>query len=192
MKRATKEDKNLVIDILTKSFIDNQSVNYIVLQDDKREQRIQALMDYSFEVCYRFGEVWLCENRKACALTLYPHLKQTSLASVGLDIRLIFQAVGLGGIRKTIAREARIKAKQPKENMCYLWFIGVNPLSQHQGAGSLLLHNIILEARSKGLPVYLETSTVSNLPWYAQFGFEEYDTLNLGYNLHFLKCEQAK
>lgn len=192
MKRATKEDKNLVIGMLTKSFIDNQSVNYIVLQDDKREQRIQALMDYSFEVCYSYGEVWLCENCKACALILYPHLKQTSLASMWLDIRLIFQAIGLSGIRKTLAREAKIKAKQPKKNMCYLLFIGVDPLSQHQGTGSLLLHNIIVAARSNGLPVYLETSSVRNLHWYAQFGFEEYATINLGYILHFLKCEQAK
>jgi GNAT superfamily N-acetyltransferase len=186
MKRAVKEDKNLVIDILAQAFDDNKSVNYIVRQDDKRKQRIRALMDYSFEVCNRFGEVWMCEKRHACALILYPHLKKTTLASVWLDIKLIFQAVGLSGIGKTLAREAKIKQIQPKEKMLYLWFIAVNPFYQHQGNGSKLLSEVMAHAVKGGLPVYLETSTLQNLPWYKNFGFQVYSELALSYPLYFL------
>jgi len=52
MKKARYTDKELVVDILTRSFNANQSVNYIVKQDKKRIKRISALMDYLFEVCY--------------------------------------------------------------------------------------------------------------------------------------------
>lgn len=58
MVKANRNDKVLVIDILTKSFDTNQSVNYIVKQDQKRAQRVSSLMDYSFEVCYLFGDVF--------------------------------------------------------------------------------------------------------------------------------------
>jgi len=84
MKKADYQDKNLVVDILTKSFDTNQSVNYIVKQDKKRIKRVCALMDYSFEVCNLFGNVFLSDNKKACALILYPDKKKTTFKSIGI------------------------------------------------------------------------------------------------------------
>ncbi|EHQ27515.1 GNAT family N-acetyltransferase [Mucilaginibacter paludis] len=189
---AKRTDKLLVTDLLSAAFNDNLSVNFIARQDEKRKQRIHALMDYSFEVCYRFGMVWLSEDRKACALVLYPHQKKTDLSVIWLDLMLIFKAIGLGGIKKAFDREAKIKAKQPNEPMVYLWFIGVSPLYQHQGTGSRLLKQVIAAAKLQNLPVFLETSTERNLPWYKKYGFVEYDTLELTYTLHFLKHEHIK
>ncbi|EHQ27503.1 GNAT family N-acetyltransferase [Mucilaginibacter paludis] len=189
---AKRTDKPLVTDLLSAAFNDNLSVNYIVRQDDKRKQRIRALMDYSFEVCYRFGKVWLSEDRKACALVLYPHQRKTDLEAILLDFKLIFKAIGLGGIKKALDRETMIKAKQPKEPMAYLWFIGVSPLYQHQGSGGRLLKQIIADAEQQDLPVYFETSTERNLPWYEQHGFTEYEKFDLSYTLYFLKHETVK
>ncbi|MFC4212460.1 GNAT family N-acetyltransferase [Pedobacter lithocola] len=187
MKRAVKKDKVLVINILAKAFDDNQSVNYIVRQDDNREKRIRALMDYSFEVCNRFGEIWLGDDRKSCALILYPHQKKITLVTVWLDIKLVCQALGLSGILKALDRESKIQEKQPKEKMLYIWFIAVDPLCHKQGIGSLLLQHLNARAQSIGLSVYLETSTPRNLPWYERYGFQIYDSLKLDYTLYFLK-----
>jgi ribosomal protein S18 acetylase RimI-like enzyme len=192
MRSAKRTDKLLITNLLSAAFNDNLSVNYIVRQDDKRKKRIRALMDYSFEVCYQFGKVLLSDDDKACALLLYPDQKRTTFKSIWLDIKLIIQAGGLGNIKKALDREARIKQIQPKEPMVYLWFIGVSPLYQHRGLGSLLLQEIMVDAKKKGLPVYLETSTERNLPWYAQFGFKEYATTQFTYTLHFLKREPTK
>lgn len=71
--------------------------------------------------------------------------------------------------------------------MVYLWFIGVDPDQQHRGIGSALLGEIIADASNRNLPVYLETSTRRNLPWYERFDFEVYDQLVLDYTLFFLK-----
>jgi hypothetical protein len=59
MRKATEEDKERIIDLLAKSFDANQSVNYLVPQDEKRLKRIRALMDYSFEICREFGEIFI-------------------------------------------------------------------------------------------------------------------------------------
>jgi ribosomal protein S18 acetylase RimI-like enzyme len=192
MIKAKTDDKALVIDLLSRSFDGNQSVNYIVRQDEKRIQRIHSLMDYSYKVCSQFGEVWLSNDQKACALLLYPHLKRTTLKSIWLDIKLMFQVIGLDGIQKAMSREAQIKKLQPKDKMTYLWFIGVDPTRQHEGIGGKLLKEIIEEANMKTLPVYLETSTLQNLPWYERFGFKIYNKLELGYTLFFLKCGPNK
>ena len=50
MLKATYNDKELILDILCKSFDKNNSVNYVVRQDKKRKKRIRVLMDYSFEI----------------------------------------------------------------------------------------------------------------------------------------------
>lgn len=192
MKKAIANHKSLVVDLLTTSFAENQSVNYIIRQNDKRLKHIRALMDYSFEVCSLFGEVWLSNDHKACALVLYPQQKKTTFKVILLDIRLIFRAIGVSGIQKTLNREALVKELQPKEKMAYLWFIGVDTTAQHQGIGSKLLKEVIADATVKNLPIYLETSTVKNLPWYQRFGFEIYNKLELSYALFFLKREPDK
>jgi GNAT superfamily N-acetyltransferase len=192
MKNADYKDKSLIIDILTKSFETNQSVNYIAKQDEKRLKRIRALMDYSFEVCYLFGDVFLSDDRKACALILYPDKKKMTFKSVLLDIKLILSCIGVENIKKALARESKIKQLQPKELMYYLWFIGVDPEYQNEGIGSSLLDEIIIDSKHKQRPIYLETSTLKNLPWYKKCGFQIYNELELSYKLFFLKRELAK
>jgi len=76
-----------------------------------------------------------------------------------------------------------------KKLMYYLWFIGVDPDQQNKGIGSSLIKEVIEEAHSQQRPVYLETSTLKNIPWYEKFGFKIYNELNLGYRLYFMKKE---
>jgi len=192
MLKVNRAKKELAVDILTSAFRDNKSVNYIVRQDNRKLLRIKALMAYSFDMCMEFGDVFLTEDGEACALILYPHLKKFSFYALWLDIKLIFKAITVWGIAKTLKRESQIKTIQPKEPMAYLWFIGVNHLSQHEGTGSNLLKEVIEYANQKELPVYLETSTNENLPWYKRFGFEIYSELELGYKLFFLKRHLEK
>src|ERR1700682_5673552 len=102
MNRATNDDREFIVSLLADSFKDNLSVNYIVRQDEIRLNRVRALMEYSFDMCFNFGEVWLSDDTKGCALILYPHSKKFSLLSIWLDIRLIFKAIGLTGITKAL------------------------------------------------------------------------------------------
>jgi ribosomal protein S18 acetylase RimI-like enzyme len=73
--------------------------------------------------------------------------------------------------------------------MYYLWFIGVDPNEQHNGIGSALLNEVIREGTKKNRSIYLETSTLKNIPWYEKFGFKIYNELDLGYKLFFLRKE---
>ncbi|WP_431217557.1 GNAT family N-acetyltransferase [Puia sp. P3] len=86
-------------------------------------------------------------------------------------------------------REAKIKTIHPEGPMYYLWFIGVRPELQNKGIGSSLLCEVIAQSDSMQRPLYLETSTLRNLPWYKQFGFEVHNELDFGYKLFCLKRE---
>lgn len=187
MKQAQALHKGLVVDILSNSFDDNGSVNYVVKQDKSRAKRIRLLMEYSFDTCLEFGKVMLSDDDKACALILLPDKKKNTLNSLLWDIKLAVSVVGLGRVMKILKREATIKSYHPKKPFCYLWFIGVSPESQNHGKGSLLLEEIIAKSIQDGRQVYLETSMVNNLPWYQKHGFEIFEKINLPYTLYLLR-----
>jgi ribosomal protein S18 acetylase RimI-like enzyme len=189
MTKALYTDKQTVINILTESFADNKSVNYVLKQDKDLEKRLQQLMDYSFEACYHFGEIFFSDDKKACALIIFPDRKKTTTRSIVADVQLMLKAMGLNNVRKAMKREAAIKNIHPKELIYYLWFIGVNKNEQGKGIGSGLMKELINRSNILNRPIYLETSTLKNLPWYEKFGFTIYNELDFGYRLYCLKRE---
>ena len=187
MIRALYTDKEWVVNILINSFANNKSVNYIIKQDKRKLQRLKALMEYSFDICYRYGDIFLSDNRQGCALILIPERKQTTLQSILSDIKLAIATIGFANIRKAIKRESQIKAIHPKESIYYLWFIGVNTDVQNKGVGSSLLKEVIAEGSAQQKTICLETSTITNVPWYEKLGFTTYKELDFGYRLFCMK-----
>lgn len=191
MNKADFSHRRLVVEILTASFDLNRSVNYVVRQDKHRVKRIHVLMEYAFDTCLAFGEVYLSDDQHACALILYPEKRKTSFRSIFYDLRLLTGCIGLNGIGKVLDREKRIKRHHPKMPMMHLWFIGVKPVKQGAGIGSDLLKEIIQHSNSKQRPVYLETSTPENISWYKKQGFEVIAELELGYALYCLSRKNS-
>ncbi len=189
MIRAEYADKERVVEILTASFDDNKSVNYVIKQDKNRVERIRNLMRYSFDVCYWFGDIFVTEDKNGCAMVLMPDKKKSTLKSTLADVRLIFKSMGLGNVMKAMARESKIRKLHPPGLLYNLWFIGVDPSEQNKGIGGRLLSEVIKEGQSKQRIICLETSTLKNIPWYEKFGFKIYNELDLGYRLFFLKKE---
>ena len=187
MMRATLNDKELVADILTRSFVDNKSVNYIIKQDEKKEQRLKRLMEYSFDICNLFGDVFISDDRKACALVVIPDRKKVTLKTILLDAKMALSVTGLLNIKKAISRESAIQKIHPDVPLYYLWFIGVEPSQQGHGTGSKLLNEIIQKGLSENRTIRLETSTTKNIPWYEKHGFKIYRELDFGYKLYCMK-----
>lgn len=187
MRRGDKKDKQLVIQILSQAFDDNKSVNYVVKQDGRRVERIKTLVEYSFNVCNAFGEVWISDDEQACALILFPDKKRTSLRTLIWDAKLAFSSIGIDRVNAVLKREAMIKSNHPKEPIAYLWFIGVNPLRQNKGIGTAFIKEVIERCGKEKRPIYLETSVERNLPFYGKFGFEIYHSFDLTYKLFQLR-----
>ena len=187
MTKASYSERKTVVSILTAAFADNKSVNFILKQDKKRNHRIRKLMEYSFDYCHWFGEILLSDDKKACALIIFPDKKKTTFKSIVADIKLITSCTGLSNAKKAIQREATIKKIHPHQPFTYLWFIGVIPSEQNKGAGTVLLRQILEKSKTEGRPVILETSTERNLPWYLKHGFTIYKELDFGYKLFCMK-----
>src|SRR5690554_1241257 len=102
MRTAEYADKGKIISILTESFFDNKSVNYIVQSDEKVTERIRFLMEYSFELCLTSGEVFITDDGSGCAMVQYFDQKKTNLKTILLDFKLIIKSVGLKNVFKVL------------------------------------------------------------------------------------------
>ena len=189
MIRAEHRDRDLVVSILVNSFYDNKSVNFIVGEDGKKKYRIHKLMEYAFDICNLFGDVFLSDNKKGCALLIYPEKKRTTIKSILIDIKFVFTCLGISNINKAMKREAKIKQVHPNGLLYYLWFIGVDSSNQNKGIGSQLLQDVISEGQRQNRNICLETSALKNVPWYEKFGFSIYHEFDFGYELYCLKRE---
>ena len=176
-----------IVEMLSEAFADNLSVNYVLKQDRHQPQRIRRLMQYALATCHDFGDVWLSEDERACALTVLPDTKRTTFATVQRDISLALSVTGLRNVYRTLQRETRVQACHPNEPFCHLWFVGVAKDAQRQGLGSQLLQELIDHYQPQQRAIYLETSTLQNVPWYQKFGLEVYDELNFSYPLYMMR-----
>lgn len=192
MIKASSSDKTRIVEILSKSFDKNKSVNYVIKQDHKRDQRIRNLIEYSFDICYAFGEVYLSDDKNACVLVLFPDKKKSNLKSIIWDLKLAYSAIGITRVFKVLDREAKIKKHHPKGLFSYLWYIGVDPKFQKKGIGSNLLQEVINRHNQLERPIYLETSTMENVPWYQKFEFEIFNELEFSYKLFMIKRDRQK
>lgn len=188
---ASRKDKALVIEILSTSFKDNKSVNYLVKQDRWHLERIRLLMDYAFEECMEFGRVVISEDRNACALILFKDRKHFSFKSLFRNLKLVFRVMGLANLFRVLRKERKINLVhqnvKDKHLIYYLWFIGVNTGFQGKGTGTRLLQELLSESRAIGRTMLLETSTVKNLPFYQKNGLKVYHQLEVGYPIYMLK-----
>lgn len=182
---ASSANKTQIIKILTESFKDNQSVNYIVKQGQKRLKPIEKLIEYSFFQGSKFDQLFISDDKNAACILIFSDQKTTSFKSILWDIKLVAQVIGIQKVRVALERESLLKKSCPKTPYVQLWHIAVDPKQQNKGIGNTLLQEVITLCDHK--PIYLETSVVSNLGWYKKFGFKIIKTLDLGYTLHLLK-----
>ena len=186
MKIAEKKDKKQVVSILTDAFIHvliPNSINFVVKNDTKRSERLKSLMEFQFDMALELGNIFISDDSKACII--YINKWKLTLKRIILEIKLLFNVIGVENVFQVLKREKIIKSYHPKANFIHLWLMGVIPESQGTGIGSQLLQETL--KFYDGRLIYLETTTPENLEFYKKNGFAIFHrTFELDYPLYFL------
>ena len=173
MIRAIYSDKPFIIDILSRAFENNNCVNEVIKQDKFRQKRIQNIMDYSFEICWNYGEIYYSTDHKAVALLFFPDKKKITMKSVWRDVCFLLRDIDAHQVLSVVSREFQLRKYYP-EHFAYLWYLGVDPECQGQGVGSSLLKEVIKLEDRNDVPIYLKLAHWSMCLFIS------------GYNLRFL------
>lgn len=196
MIKAGPKDKELILDLLTYAFEENLSVKDVVRPQGNYWENIYALMNYAYNICNAYGNIFLSEDKKACALVLFPDQKKNTLKTRIWELKLVLGGIGVSNVNKVMTRQKLLDSilpHTPDQPPMYLWLLGVKPENQFLGAGTGLLKDLLEYSQDKGRAIYLRTSADRNVDFYKKFGFELYKKIDVGYPLNFLwKAVSAK
>ena len=191
MTRATREDKKLVIDILVEAFEpldDDNSINFVVKQDDRRMERMHVLMGYLFDKAMRSGEVFLSDNRASCLLISYKYQEVFSWASFKSDVQLVTKCIGIGRVSKVLKRQKIVKRNYPKTNHIRPMIFAVKNSYKGTVTAAKLIMQVFKDFEKNELPVIVDTASEEHVRLYQKFGLKVFNKEeSLGFPIYLLR-----
>lgn len=191
MLRAQKEDKALVVTILLEAFepiLEDNSINFVVKQDDKRSDRMRVLMEYLFDKAMRTGEIFLSDNRACCLLVTYAHKDTFSWAKVRSNLRLVFKCIGSARVPKVLKRQAVVQRNYPSGRYIRPMIFAVNDAYKGTPTAARLVLQVFKDFRNNELPVIVDTASEDHVKLYQKFGLKIYNKeMELGFPIYLLR-----
>lgn len=191
MRKANITDKKLVSEILISAFAplkENNSINLVVKQDEKRIERMQILMEYLFEKAFSFGEIYISENNKACILLKYPNNEKITIKTILLNIKLAIKCIGIERVFSILKRQRIANYNYPKEKHIRPLLMGVKKECKGNGTAARLMIEVKNKFYKNPLPIVLDTTSIKNVSLYQKFGFKVIKKEeNLGFPIYFLR-----
>lgn len=130
------------------------------------------------------GEVWVARTARGVAGSASWLAPGATPRSLPRELRIARGAVGAfawaRNRRRALGALTEVERRHPREPHWYLALLGVDPRFQGQGIGAALVGPVLDRCDAEGVPGYLETQKQENLAFYARFGFEEVDRVEVG------------
>lgn len=191
MKKAEYIDKKLVVEILVSAFSpleEINSINFVVKQDEKRILRMQVLMEYLFEKTFRYGQIYISDNRKACVLLKFPFNEKITFKTILLDIKLAVKCIGIERVFGVLKRQQIASRHYPSEEHIRPLIMGVKKEYKGKGTAARLMLEVMNEFKRNKRPVIVDAASEKNVQLYMKFGFKIIKKEEaLGFPIYFLR-----
>lgn len=189
--RATHSDRELVVSILVEAFeplTEDNSINLIARNDNKRGKRMQILMSYLFDKAMRTGEVFLSDNRESCLLISYEDKTLLSWASIKADIHLGIHAIGIKRLFQVIKRQRIVKRNYPKTNHIRPLILAVKNEYKGTVTAAKLVLQVFKDFENNTLPIIVDTASEEHVKLYQKFGLKVFNKEEeLGFPIYLLR-----
>jgi ribosomal protein S18 acetylase RimI-like enzyme len=173
LRRAHRREAAMV---LTEAFLDDPAWVAIGPPDERARRRLLArfFRIALFETRHWGGPAWVAIERGATAGVAVTFGAGKSFPSPGASVleAPLFLLAGHRTSQRAMQVGAAMSRAHPHRPHLYLWFLATHPAHQRRGVGRALMEHVLHEAAETQVPVYLETATPQNVPYYRSFGFE--------------------
>ena len=171
IREATASDLDTLVDTLSDSFTNDPILNWIIPDDSLYPDFFRLIVE---EVYLPGGLTHLETEGRGAALWLPPGVRfeiPPRWAMLSMISRLVLKR-GPAPLAR-IRRQGRLFSQHhPREPHYYLQFIGCRQRDQGMGVGAALLKQGTRVCDEQGVPAYLESSNIRNVPLYQRHGFE--------------------
>jgi len=170
-RAATPSEALAVAGVLARAFVDDPVQRYLLTTDEQWATRAAPIFERIVRRTLVIGVVEVTPRLEGAALWLPPGTDFMQ-GPRGLYFALLSAWDARTHLRRTVTLVRTLQKYHPREPHWYLPLVGTDPVQQGRGVGSALLTRALARADAAGLPVYLESSTERNVPFYRRHGFE--------------------
>jgi len=171
IRNAEPTDVETLVDTLSDSFAHDPMFNWVFPKAQLYPFFFRMLVK---DVYLPRGIVHIAEQGRAAALWLPPQERLQVAPRLSL-LKFGFKLIRQDGLRpvRRLRQQGGVFARHlPREPHYYLQFLGCRQQDQGQGYGAALLLEGTSICDEHGMPAYLESSNIRNLPLYQRHGFE--------------------
>ena len=176
VRSAGPSEQAAVIDVLTLAFSVDPPVRYIWPGAQDYLPGFAALAAAMGGPAFAAGTAYMTEDGAAAGFWFAPGVERDAEAMSAVAERFMDPE------RRTAVSAAFAQAADyhPQEPHWYLPLIGVDPAHQGKGLGSRLMRHALARIDADGLPAFLESSNIRNVPLYERHGFEVLGVIDPG------------
>jgi GNAT superfamily N-acetyltransferase len=180
MRVAGPADTAETAQVLARAFHDDPVFGWIFPAEGSRPRRLRRyfVTELNHE-SLRHGAVDVArvDGHAAGAALWFPPGTWSGTAASAIPgyLRAFGRRLAIGAQYQSVA----VRAHPRDEPHWYLSIIGVDPARQGSGVGAALLRSRLRQCDEQGLPAYLESSNLENVPLYQHFGFHITGALGL-------------
>ncbi len=185
VRPARAGEEGVVASILTGAFADEAGLNYWLRQGPaKQRARARFFAAAAADLVHPERDLWIAEADGAAlgaAIWLGAGLKAydfSALQQVAMT-PLLFAVAGVRGSLRGLALGEKLDALHPPGRHAHLVFLGVAPIAQGRGVGSVMLKATLAPLDAAATTAILEATTERNVALYRRHGFEVTANLHL-------------
>ncbi len=171
---ARASDRDVVIDILARAFVDDPALSWLFRDSATRPQRLRRFFALITAADARPADWTLAldaGNRPVAAALWRPPghwaIPRTAMARNILPLLATFGT----GLPRALAMQAQIDSHHAAAPHWYLQFAGCLPAAQGKGYGGAAIRDRLALCDAHHQPAALETATPANLGLYQALGF---------------------
>lgn len=166
----TRSDVPTVEAVLGRAFHDDPVWLHVLRGVEEPERRIGRIMATLIRGHLGKGHVWVDQDCSAVGAWAPPGRWRTPWWLYATHAAPLARAIGLGNLGH-LRTLSLVEKLHPSEPHYYLSILGTDPRAQGKGLGSGLIRVTTDRADADDCGCYLESSKLSNVPFYERHGF---------------------
>ena len=183
IRPATSSDRAKLADALASAFSQDPLFTWMAGARPNKplEPKLRVLFDTFLKLDLEREQhlVFADESDRGVAIWKAPNKWKMPTGDMLRALPSMLRAFGTKAPRMIGAISA-IEKVHPKEEHYYLEALGTRQDMQSKGVGSAVIRHMLDRCDAEGMPAYLESSNVRNVPFYARHGFETTGEIPVG------------
>lgn len=186
-----KEDRDIIISIVTRAFEENPRARAMMKQSNPTRS-VRVMTEYAYQLVEKFDGIYLSEDKTTVLFYYLKSQYKRKLVDYFRYLKMFIQAIRPSQFFATLKREKYITSLRPSsyEDYIYVWVLGSTPENTSLRGLADVRDHLFGLSKQLQLPILIETTVEKVLKLYKYVGFEVYHTWkdrDAGLNVWFLE-----